>query len=123
MSALPDGFLFGTATSSHQVEGGNAQNDWWAWEQRPGAIADGGASGDAAGWWDGKAEEDLARAAELGQNAHRMSLEWSRLEPEPGRAGVLVGDHVDLVDEAGEHVVVVAQDRRPRSRGDRREVT
>ncbi|MEZ4340769.1 MAG: family 1 glycosylhydrolase, partial [Sandaracinaceae bacterium] len=85
MTGFPEGFLFGTATSSHQVEGGNVHNDWWAWEQRPGAIADGGVSGDAAGWWDGKAEEDLARAASLGQNAHRMSLEWSRLEPEPGR--------------------------------------
>lgn len=85
MSAFPDGFLFGTATSSHQVEGGNRHNDWWAWEQRPGAIADGETSGDAAGWWAGRAEEDLARAAALGQNAHRMSLEWSRLEPEAGR--------------------------------------
>ena len=80
-----DDFLFGTATSSHQVEGGNRHNDWWEWEQRPGAIEDGTTSGDAAAWWSGKAEEDLAEAAALGQNAHRMSLEWSRLEPEPGR--------------------------------------
>lgn len=85
MASFPEGFLFGTATSSHQVEGGNTRNDWWAWEQQPGRIADGTSSGDAAGWWAGAAEADLARAAELGQNAHRMSLEWSRLEPEPGR--------------------------------------
>jgi len=85
MSAFGEDFLFGTATSSHQVEGGNVHSDWWAWEQREGTIVDGTGSGDAAGWWAGKAEEDLATAAELGQNAHRMSLEWSRLEPEPGR--------------------------------------
>lgn len=84
MSDFPEGFLFGAATSSHQVEGGNVHNDWWDWEQA-GKIADGSTSGDAAGWWDGKAEEDLAEAARLGHRAHRMSLEWSRLEPEPGR--------------------------------------
>jgi beta-glucosidase len=83
-TSFPDGFLWGAATSSHQVEGGNRNNDWWRWEQA-GRIFDGSASGDAAGWWDGRAEEDLSRAAELGHTAHRMSLEWSRLEPEPGR--------------------------------------
>lgn len=84
MPALPKDFLLGAATSSHQVEGGNRHNDWWDWEQRPGHVVDGMTSGDAAAWWDGKAEEDLARAAELGHDAHRMSVEWSRLEPEAG---------------------------------------
>lgn len=85
VNRFDDDFLFGTATSSHQVEGGNDNNDWWDWERRPGAIHDGGRSGDACGWWAGRAEEDLSLAASLGQTAHRMSLEWSRLEPEPGR--------------------------------------
>ncbi len=84
MREFPEGFLFGAATSSHQVEGGNVHNDWWDWEQA-GKIEDGTTSGDAAGWWAGRAEEDLAKAAELGHRAHRMSLEWSRLEPEVGR--------------------------------------
>jgi len=82
---FPPDFLWGTATSSHQVEGNNENNDWWAWERKPGAIRDGSRSGDAVGWWDGKAEEDLGTAAELGQTAHRLSLEWSRLEPAPGQ--------------------------------------
>lgn len=81
---FPPGFLWGTATSSHQVEGGNSNNDWWQWERKPGVIRDGQRSEDAAGWWNGRAEEDLSTAAELGQNAHRLSLEWSRLEPAPG---------------------------------------
>jgi beta-glucosidase len=85
LGQLPPGFLWGTATSSHQVEGGNANNDWSAWEQEAGRIRDGSRAGDAAGWWRGKAESDLALAAELGQNAHRLSVEWSRIEPEPGR--------------------------------------
>jgi len=78
-------FLWGTATSAHQVEGDNHANDWWEWEQRSGKIRDGSTSGKAAEWWHGRAEDDLARARALGQNAHRLSLEWSRLEPEPGR--------------------------------------
>jgi beta-glucosidase len=67
------------------VEGGNEGSDWWDWEQRPGAIHDGTRSGDAAGWWRGHAEEDLRHAAALGHTAHRLSVEWSRLEPAPGR--------------------------------------
>jgi beta-glucosidase len=82
---FPAGFLWGTSTSAHQVEGGNENNDWSEWERRPGAINDATRSGAACGWWEGRAEEDLAVAAAEGQNAHRLSLEWSRLEPEPGR--------------------------------------
>ena len=82
---FPVGFLWGTSTSAHQVEGGNENNDWSDWEKRPGAIRDATTAGAACRWWAGAAEEDLATAASLGQNAHRLSLEWSRLEPEPGR--------------------------------------
>ena len=81
---FPRRFLWGTATSSHQVEGQNTGNDWWAWEQEPGRILEGGRSGDACGWWAGRWAEDLDRAAEDGQNAHRLSIEWSRIEPKPG---------------------------------------
>ena len=35
---FPRGFLWGTATSSHQVEGNNKNNNFWAWEQEPGRI-------------------------------------------------------------------------------------
>lgn len=80
---FPEGFLWGTATASHQVEGGNENNDWWAWEQMPGRISDGSRCGLASDWWH-RAEEDLSVAAELGQNSHRLSLEWSRLEPNEG---------------------------------------
>ncbi len=79
---FPPGFLWGTATSSHQVEGHNTNNQWWEWEQQ-GKIWHGDVSGDACGWWTG-AEADLDRAAALGTNAHRMSVEWSRIEPSDG---------------------------------------
>lgn len=81
--AFPDGFLWGTATAAHQVEGWNFNNDWWAWE-RAGHIRDGGSSLVACNWWP-RAEADFDRAAALGQNAHRLSVEWSRIEPARGR--------------------------------------
>jgi beta-glucosidase len=77
---FPPGFLWGTATSSHQVEGDNTNNDWWRWEQEPGLIRDGSRSGRACDWWR-NAEADFDRAAAMGQNAHRLSIEWSRIEP------------------------------------------
>ncbi|HIP96403.1 MAG TPA: glycoside hydrolase family 1 protein [Anaerolineae bacterium] len=83
MLRFPEGFLWGTATAAHQVEGNNTNNGWWAWEQTPGHIEDGTTSGRACDWWN-RAEEDLDRAAVLGQNAHRMSVEWSRIEPRQG---------------------------------------
>ncbi len=79
---FPPDFLWGTVTASHQVEGNNRNNDWWAWEQENGRILHNHKSGLACDWWE-NAEADLDRAAEMGTNAHRMSIEWSRVEPEP----------------------------------------
>lgn len=81
---FPPGFRWGTATSAHQVEGYNVHNDWWAWEQEPGRIEGGDRSGAACDWWQ-RAESDFDLAARLHQTAHRLSIEWSRLEPRPGQ--------------------------------------
>lgn len=80
---FPDGFLWGAATSSHQVEGGN-ENDWTDWEKVPGHILDGTRSGLACDHYD-RYEEDFDIAKSLHQNAHRLSIEWARIEPEEGR--------------------------------------
>lgn len=82
---FPRGFLWGTATASHQVEGNNTNNNWWAWEQRDGHIVENQKSGLADDWWNGRWREDFDRAAEAGQNAHRLSIEWSRIQPTPDR--------------------------------------
>lgn len=80
---FPAGFLWGTATASHQVEGQNVNSDWWAWEQQ-GKIEGGDSAAVACDWWGGKRfYEDFDRAAEGGQNAHRLSVEWARIEPTP----------------------------------------
>ncbi len=82
---FPRGFLWGTATAAHQVEGQNKNNNWSAWEQEPGRIIDGHKAGLACDWWSGRWREDFDRAAESGQNAHRLSVEWSRIQPKPDR--------------------------------------
>lgn len=90
---FPKGFLWGTATSSHQVEGGNYNNNWSQWESTPGNILNGDRSGPACEWWSGRWKEDLDRAAESGQNAHRLSIEWSRVQPAPDRWDEHALDH------------------------------
>jgi beta-glucosidase len=82
---FPRGFLWGTATASHQVEGNNTNNNWWAWEQLPGHIYQAQKSGLACDWWAGRWREDFDRASDGGQNAHRLSIEWSRVQPAPDR--------------------------------------
>src|SRR5512133_2387842 len=82
---FPSGFLWGTATASHQVEGGNTNNNWYQWETAGGNIKEGHTSGMACNWWGGKWKDDLDRAAESHQNAHRLSIEWSRIQPSPDR--------------------------------------
>jgi beta-glucosidase len=77
---FPTGFLWGTATSSHQVEGGNTNNNWYKWEQEEHTAHK---SGLASDWWGGRWKEDFDRAAETGQSAHRLSVEWSRIQPTP----------------------------------------
>jgi beta-glucosidase len=81
--SFPKGFLWGTASAAHQVEGNNTNNDWWAFEQQPGAIWHGDQSGLACDWWH-NAEQDFDLMAEMGHNTHRLSVEWSRIEPQEG---------------------------------------
>jgi beta-glucosidase len=81
---FPTGFHWGTASSSHQTEGNNRNNQWWRFEEQQGAIAQGHRSGIACDWW-ANAEADFDRIAELGLNSHRISIEWSRIEPQAGK--------------------------------------
>jgi len=77
--AFPPGFTWGTATAAHQIEGGNSNNDWWAFEHRPGSgCAE--PSGDCCDSWD-RWEEDADLVAALGFDDYRFSVEWSRIEP------------------------------------------
>jgi beta-glucosidase len=88
---FPEGFVWGTATSAHQVEGGNWNNDWWAWEHDPASPCQ-EPSGDACDQWH-RWPEDIAFCAKLGFTAYRFSLEWSRIEPEEGEFSSVALDH------------------------------
>ena len=67
MTMFPKNFLWGAATSSHQVEGGNTNNDWYLWE-KDGKTKE--LSGRAAGHYE-LYEKDFQMAQELGHNACR----------------------------------------------------
>src|SRR3989338_5301524 len=103
---FPKNFLWGTATSAHQVEGGN-HNDWTEWEAQNAEFKVASSklkvwpefilknypdplqkenyiSGRACDNYNSFLEDfDIAKA--LGHNAHRFSIEWSRIEPEEGK--------------------------------------
>jgi len=83
VNSFPKGFLWGTATSAHQVEGFN-HNSWSEWEKLPGKIVDGTVSGPACEQYK-RFARDIADLKRLNTTSYRFSLEWSRLEPEPGR--------------------------------------
>jgi beta-glucosidase len=84
MRKFPKGFLWGTASAAHQVEGDCRNCDWWEWEQQPGRIANGDSSALACDGYH-RYREDSALLREMSQNAHRLSIEWSRIEPSPGQ--------------------------------------
>ncbi|HVM77223.1 MAG TPA: family 1 glycosylhydrolase [Candidatus Paceibacterota bacterium] len=102
---MNDPFFFGAATSSHQVEGNN-HNNWSKWERENAKRLTAAAqkktwddhiragypnplqeenyiSGRAADHYN-RFREDFDIAKSLGHNAHRFSIEWSRVEPEEG---------------------------------------
>ena len=80
--SFPSGFLWGTASSAYQCEGNSTNNQWYRWEQQ-GHILTGEKIGEAANWWK-KAEDDFELAEQLENNALRLNLEWSRIEPAEG---------------------------------------
>lgn len=79
---VPDGFLWGAATSAHQVEGNNVSSDMWRMEGAGGLMAE--RSGDADDSYH-RYPEDMRLLAEAGLNSYRFGIEWARIEPEKGR--------------------------------------
>jgi beta-glucosidase len=88
---FPANFLWGAATAGHQVEGNNVNSDTWQLENvKPTVFAE--PSGDAVNslvLW----PQDLDLVQSLGLNSYRFSLEWARIEPEPGQFSIAMLDH------------------------------
>jgi len=83
--------LWGVATAAHQIEGGNVNNDWWAWEHTPGSgcAEPSGDACDSLHRW----PEDIELVSSMGLGAYRFSLEWSRIEPAEGEFSLAALDH------------------------------
>ena len=91
MIPSPPGFLWGAASAAHQIEGGNVNADMWSAEHAPNSIF-AEPSGDACDSYH-RFGEDIALLAGAGLNTYRFSVEWSRIEPEPGRFSRAALDH------------------------------
>jgi beta-glucosidase len=93
MIRFPKDFLWGAATAAYQVEGDNDRADWWRWEKKAGKEN----SGSACRHYD-LYELDFELAKGLGHNAHRLSVEWSRIEPDEGKfSEVALKHYVDVI--------------------------
>ena len=109
---FPDGFLFGAATASYQIEGavtedGRTASIWDTFSRVPGAVANGD-TGDVACDHYHRMNDDVALMADLGLGAYRFSVSWPRVRPDAGpvnRAGL--DFYQRLVDE------LLARDIRP----------
>ena len=82
--SFPKGFLWGSATAGHQIEGNNVNSGHWAHEQElkknnPNFEV----SGSACNSYEMYAK-DVKILKELGHQVYRMSLEWARIEPKEG---------------------------------------
>ncbi len=80
MARFPQNFLWGAATSAYQVEGDNINSDWWQWEKDYAKERSGAACQHYKFY-----EQDFDLAKSLNHNCHRLSIEWSRIEPEEGK--------------------------------------
>lgn len=85
---FPENFLWGTATSSYQVEGnrsGGRNSDFDVFDKkRPISKRFALPVEIGPNWWiEGEAEADFERLADLGISAQRFGIEWARINPEP----------------------------------------
>ena len=84
-SVFPAGFLWGAATSAYQIEGspladGAGPSIWHRFSHTPGRVRD-GETGDLACDHYRRWKEDVGWMKELGLNAYRFSVSWSRVLP------------------------------------------
>jgi beta-glucosidase len=85
-SDFPNDFVWGVAASAYQIEGavaegGRSPSIWDTFSHTPGRTFE-GHTGDMGSGHYNRFIEDVGIMAELGVNAYRLSLSWSRIIPE-----------------------------------------
>ena len=100
---FPAGFLWGSSTAGHQIEGDNIHSQVWFDEQQEDFFKNDperkvrAVSGKACDHYR-LYREDVDMLAELGHQAYRMSIEWSRIEPAEGEWNTEAVEHyLDLL--------------------------
>src|SRR3982074_1905592 len=78
---FPEGFLWGAATAAHQI-GCTSVLSAWGGAEKAGLLPH--RSEQACDSWTRWAD-DVRLLKDIGLNAYRLSVEWARIEPEPGR--------------------------------------
>src|SRR3954447_19251551 len=83
---FPDGFAWGAATASYQIEGavregGRSPSIWDTFARTPGKVHNGD-TGDVADDHYHRYREDVGLLADLGATHYRFSLAWPRLQPD-----------------------------------------
>ncbi|GAA2656779.1 glycoside hydrolase family 1 protein [Paractinoplanes durhamensis] len=99
---FPTGFLWGTASAGHQIEGDNVDSDTWFAEQvQPSVFKErSGKACDGYRLW----REDVDLAAGMGLSAYRFSVEWARVEPREGEFSAAALAHYEaILDRCAEH--------------------
>ncbi|KAG4178006.1 hypothetical protein ERO13_A10G014300v2 [Gossypium hirsutum] len=91
LSAFPSNFLFGTASSAYQYEGGyladgKGLNNWDVYSHKPGNLIVDGSNADIAVDHYHRYLEDIDLMHSLGVNSYRFSISWARILPK-GRFG------------------------------------
>lgn len=91
---FPKEFLFGVATASLQIEGGDTNNSWFDWCEK-GMVPNGDHCILANDHWN-RIDEDISCMKDLNITSYRLSLEWSRIEPKKGKYDVEAINHYKL---------------------------
>jgi beta-glucosidase len=95
-TAWPADFLWGAATASYQIEGawnedGRGESIWDRFSRTPGMVLNGD-TGDVACDHYHRFREDVALMKDLGLQAYRLSISWTRILPDgqgkPNQAGL-----------------------------------
>src|SRR4051812_28878414 len=104
-ASFPEGFVWGTATSSYQIEGavnedGRGPSIWDTFSHTPGKIGD-GTNADIANDHYHRYKDDVGLIKDLGAKAYRFSIAWPRVFPNgdgaPNPKGLDFYNH--LIDE------------------------